>query len=349
MSTVNIFITSTPEVPTDLIDNVCDILNIPGSDLNFSPANPINITRVNSLNPYFPVVNHGTVFTFNNLFYLCNFFRNTQDKLDTDFVVILTSHRNEFNWFSATENRNIFVHTEDWEILTKKENKFGVAYQVIENIFQSLIGSSYEVTEESVNVHFKPIGCINDFCQDKETVILKLKTADICQDCIDAAHQQGISNNSLLIFQSILESLSAKFRALNIQNLVEPEPILIGKDGSITIGSKEIKLEPLQRTLFIFFLTHSDGETLDSLPNYEDDFFKIYSKIRKGAERSKIKSLTANYLNDNSTFLSTKSSLNKSLKDQLGVNLADYYIIHQIEQVYKTRLTPNYLDIRPEF
>ncbi len=166
MSTVNIFITSTPEVPTDLIDNVCDILNIPGSDLNFSPATPINIARVNSLNPYFPVVNHGTIFTFNNLFYLCNFFRNTQDKLDTDFVVILTSHRNEFNWFSATENRNIFVHTEDWEILTKKENKFGVAYQVIENIFQSLIGSSYEVTEESVNVHFKPIGCINITYQD---------------------------------------------------------------------------------------------------------------------------------------------------------------------------------------
>lgn len=349
MSTVKIFITSTPEVPTDLIDNVCDILNISGSDLNFSPSAPINITRVNFLNPSFPAVNDSTVFTFENLFYLCNFFRNTQDKLDTDFVVILTSHRNEFNWFSATKNRNIFVHTDDWEILTKKENKFGVAYQVIENIFQSLIGSTYEVTEESANVHFKPIGCINDFCQDKATVILKLKTADICQDCIDAAHQQGMSNNSLLIFQSVLESLSAKFRALNVQNLVEPKPILIGKNGTITIGGKEIRLEPLQKTLFIFFLTHANGETLDSLPNYEDHLFKIYSKIRKGAERSKIKSLTLNYQDESSTFLSIKSALNKSLKDQLGVNLADYYIIRQIDQVYQTRLTPNYLDIRPEF
>jgi len=310
---------------------------------------PINLAKVKSLNPYFPNVDDNTVFTFKDLFYLCSFFRTTQDKSDRDFVVILTSYQNNFNWFSATEHRNIFVNTKDWEILTKKENKFGIAYQVIENIFQSLIGSSHEVTEASPNVHFKPIGCINDFCEDKETVILKLKTADICQECINAARKQGISNNSLLIFQSVLESLSAKFRALNVQNLVEPEPVLINKNGVITIGKKEIKLEPLQKTLFIFFLTHANGEILDNLPDYQEDFFKIYSKIRKGAERSKIKSLTANYLSADSTFLSTKSSLNKSLKNQLGVNLADYYIIHQIDQVYKTRLTPNYLDIRPEF
>jgi hypothetical protein len=346
---VNIFITSTPEVSSDLVNNVCDILNIPGSDLDFLPTTPINISKVNSLNPYFPNVNENTVFTFKDLFYLCGFFRTTKDKSDKDFVVLLTSHENEYNWFSATEHRNIFVHTEDWEILTKKENKFGIAYQVIENIFQSLIGSSHEVTQASPNVHFKPIGCINDFCQDKETVVLKLKTADICQDCINAAHEQGVSNNSLLVFQSVLESLSAKFRALNVQNLVEPEPVLISKNGEITIGKKEINLEPLQKTLFIFFLTHVDGEILDNLPEYEDDFFKIYSKVKKGAERSKIKNLTANYLSPDSTFLSTKSSLNKSLKNQLGVNLADYYTIHQIDKVYKTRLTPNYLDIRPEF
>ena len=65
---------------------------------------------------------------------------------------------------------NIFIYGEEWEYYTKKDAKYGIAYQVLENIFQSLIDLNIDDVDNEPNIHVPSIGCINDMCMDKVDV-----------------------------------------------------------------------------------------------------------------------------------------------------------------------------------
>ncbi|MBK8622849.1 MAG: hypothetical protein IPN79_14125 [Saprospiraceae bacterium] len=132
----------------------------------------------------------GFPLSWRELFSLCDDYRQKTNLPSEDFVVLLTGRRNGLNWFSNVTNKNIFVHTDDWDIITKSNPKYPIAYQVIENIIQSLMGLEYSEGDNEY-IHMEPIGCMNDFCQNKIQILIKLRTADICPRCLDKIKQIG--------------------------------------------------------------------------------------------------------------------------------------------------------------
>ena len=49
--------------------------------------------------------------------------------------------------------KNIFIYGLDWEYYTKHDDKYGIAYQVVENIFQSQIELNIDDVDNEPNIH----------------------------------------------------------------------------------------------------------------------------------------------------------------------------------------------------
>jgi hypothetical protein len=360
---MNIYIIKTPEYKTQNLEEVHELLCSISGPLNFI-ADKTKFTQ--NLLPFREIFSTDTYYqadaseikkiksqkeiekplSWKELFELCKFYRKISNIKKNDYVVLLTSRKNELNWFShCDENKNIFVHTKDWDYYIKAPEKFPIAYQVVENVMQNLMGLNLEVNP-SPYIHNEPLGCMNDFCQNKQQIILKLRTGDICRECLQKIQQEKIDdeivNQVIGLFEVIRTQLL--FKQGFTRNL-NPKRVVITQEGKIFIGEKKINLNPLESTLFIFFLKHKEGISLNELQSHKQELLKIYKKIRPSAEESKIDELVKPY-HENGTFSVNKSRLNKNLKSKLGEQLANfYYLDGNRGEAFKISISADFVDV----
>lgn len=90
----------------------------------------------------------------------------------------------EFNWFSRTlHNENIcFITTKDWEYLSPLPLDAYVAYEIVENFAEMFVGD--------INAHEETRGCMFDMVAVKPHISFKMRTADMCVECLDMLNQQ---------------------------------------------------------------------------------------------------------------------------------------------------------------
>jgi hypothetical protein len=295
--------------------------------------------------------NRGIPLSWTELFMLCDFYRETFNVSSNDFVVLLTVRRNALNWFSHCENKNAFVHTGDWEHYTNSNHKYTVAYQVVENVMQSLMKID-SITIPNVYVHIDSRGCMNDFCQNKEQIILKLRTADICPDCIEKIQEeridQKIVNQVLEIFEGIRKELLFKQK---FKKQIEPVSITINERRQILLpqlNNLEIRLNPLFKTLYIFYLKHREGVRLNELNAFKSELLSLYKKISVADNNQTIETRITDLVNPfGSSFSQKKSKLNKIITELLGEPLAKFYRIEgEPGEPFKINIPGNLIDIR---
>ena len=293
----------------------------------------------------------GLPLSWVDLFSLCNDYRNRFNIDANDFVVLLTIRRNALNWFSHFENKNAFVHTGDWEHYTDAQPKYAVAYQVIENVMQSLMKID-SITIPNLNVHTDVRGCMNDFCQNKEQIILKLRTADICSDCIEKIQEemidQKIVNQVLEIFEGLRNELLFKQK---FKKQIAPVPIVISERKQILLpqlNNLEIRLNPLFKTLYIFYLKHTQGVRLNELNDYKAELLSIYKILSVADNNQTIESRITDLVNPiGGSFSQKKSKLNKIINDLLGEPLANFYRIEgEPGEPFKINIPEHLIDIR---
>jgi|GEM_PF-1702081 len=146
-----------------------------------------------------------------------------------DIVILLTGIPNIMNWFSAfqlpTSKRNIFICTKDWDFyLPEPKVHFAIAYQVVENCMQVLMDLDYEKEENFRYIHAKSKGCLNDFCGDKRDVILKIRTADICETCFDKIKEIKEANEFFPFAHKVMLLVREKFVARIEEAIQQPNP-----------------------------------------------------------------------------------------------------------------------------
>ena len=147
-----------PEFSFDTVKDVIDLLNsIPG-EIKFEAKKSLSPDFFKQLNAEFEFIDENSELTFEELFQITKLYRSSQSISPNDFVVFITSIRNDQQWFSAFNKRDIFIHGAEWDLISNIDSKFELAYQCVENIFQSLINLKKH------EYHDPPKGCINDFC-----------------------------------------------------------------------------------------------------------------------------------------------------------------------------------------
>jgi hypothetical protein len=355
---MKVHITSSPEFDFNIVKQVVSILNKTKGYLEFSLEEPLTSEEISLVNPKFKTPQTIESLTFDEFFQLCQGYRTitkrTLNKQNDDYVVMITSIHNHKDWFSAFHEKDIFIYGLDWEYYTKHDDKYGIAYEVVENIFQSQIELNIDDVDNETNIHAPSIGCINDMCTDKVDVMFKLRTADICDSCIDRAFEKNVDPLLLQHIIHLIEDLRQEFISSNkVKSKLKPEVVHVDSDRTINIGDREFETWPIQKVLFIFFLKNKEGVETQLVCDHQDELYKIYDEIRHPADILVIQNMfNKNKLGDPS-FGINKAKLNKALKELLGKQLADFYLITRVviedgTHIYKIGLEDKYIKIDPK-
>ncbi len=350
---MKVYITSTPEFPFELVKEVVLLLNQTQGELEFNLGKLGTAAQYSLSNPKMNSIGTIESLSFDEFFNLCNTYRINKEIPKDDYVVLVTSIKNDMRWFSAFKEKNIFIHGLEWEYYTKRDAKYGIAYEVVENIFQSQIGLNIFGVNKEPHFHMESIGCINDMCMNKADVMLKLRTADICDSCIDWAIEKKVNPLILQHIKELIESLRNEFINSNrITSTVKPLIVHVDPQRIIKIGNKEIDIVALQKVLFIFFLKNPQGVKTKLVCDHQDELVNIYKEIRKSGEKTKIKRMFDSEKGAEPSFDSHKSKLNRALVSILGAKLAEFYIITKVIiedgiNIYKINLEDDYIRIDP--
>jgi len=220
------------------------------------------------------------------LFAKCNNYRLRRGINNDEFVILLTEISNDKNWFASLDEKmptNGFIHTSDWNHFIKCNDAFPIAYEVIALLLQKHMFNDYY--ELRTSVHIDPIGCVNDMCLEKKDIKLKLRTADICADCMNKLKAK-LSFAEIHQALNIMESLRVKMLfSQNFKQNVPLSKLVIDERGERKriflpdFGNIEIKLRPLEKTLYFFYLDHPEGVGLSFLRGKKEEMYDHYRKI----------------------------------------------------------------------
>lgn len=280
----------------------------------------------------------------NDLFVHHNLYRNHYDVGDNELVILLTDIANPLNWFSYGDcNNNAYIYTDEWEYYIASERKYPIAYQVVSNILQLLMFDNDK--EMMSKVHHKSVGCINDFCEDKRQIVMKMKMTDICLKCQDLLRVKKIKPS--IINQSIETMFGIRSKMLSVEmfrssrrdsNIVfcnKGNPILID------IDHYEVKLTPLERTLYHFFIRHKEGVKQIHLADYKDELKSLYLEFSGQANLANITN-SINMLVDiqENSFQEKLSKIRRKFQDVFGDDGAykKYVIVKYEDERYAIKI-----------
>jgi hypothetical protein len=265
-------------------------------------------------------------------FRACNQYREERSLESNEFVFLLTDVANRQNWFSAldpAQPHNGFIHVSDWDHFINCDPAFPVAFEAVALILRRHMFSGMD--DVMASVHRQPIGCINDFCEQKRDVVLKLRTADVCGEC--AKKLQGklpppVIHHAL----SLLESCRVKM--LFSQSFRQQSPLsrlVITTNKKVILpdfGNIEICLRPLEKSIYFLFLHHPDGVYQVSLCDHREEIYEIYGSISGRGSVQEIRRSVEDLVNVTQNSFSEKvSRIKRSFEAAIGKELAkEYYI-----------------------
>ena len=234
---INIKLFKSEKVPDRILNHCVEtIKSFPSFQIEKINIKPINI---------------GNNFHWEECFRQIEQTRQSKKINPTDFVVLLTEERNIDNWFAAFDqennSKNIFIQTSEWHDYIYTNQVHPVTYEIIANVMQAIM---YENTEKSLEwTHEHSKGCMNDFCGWKPDIQYKLKTAEICSDCLSILEKtvsEGILKDSISCFDKI------RLNVIGNSKYFEPPSYEESFFSPIAITKRKISShsDPLRKTLY---------------------------------------------------------------------------------------------------
>lgn len=278
----------------------------------------------------FPFLRKTTKWT--TIFDKCNTYRLYNNIPNDEFVILLTEVSNTNNWFASLDEKipfNGFIHTADWNHFIKCQDSFPIAFEVIALVLQKHMFNDYNEARSSV--HLDPIGCVNDMCLEKKDIKLKLRTADICPDCMNKL-KENLSFVEINQALNIMESLRVKMLfSQNFKQNVPLSRLVIDNENKIFLpdfGNIEIKLRPLEKTLYFFYLNHPEGVGLSFLRGKREEMYEIYTKLSGKGNLEEMKSRINDMVDvTKSSAFEKISKIKAAFVKAIGEELAKNYYI----------------------
>lgn len=273
--------------------------------------------------------------TWEQLFAECDAYRKKKRIAEKDIVVLLTDFGNDINWFGGVSPsmKNFFIQTSNWEHYfgNSIDIRYPIAYEVIIWVMRYYMFPNRDAMEKGV--HEQPLGCIMDFCGDKRQITLKMRTADVCEDCMEKFIGQDVPVLYTRQFFDILDGIQSvmTFRGRSKLTLIASKIKINMRQKKIfftDLGNHELKLNPKEWAVYLLFLNQSkDGIKKEELMNKREDLFKEYTKntdISKVTGYKVVDELIDTTKNELYVVI---SRINKKIKNAVGDSLYDFYCI----------------------
>jgi hypothetical protein len=292
----------------------------------------INNMKLNSYSAIeFPAIRQEA--SWPTFFNKCKTYRKVKSIPEKDMVLLLTDVSNNQNWFATLDKdgpNNGFIHTADWDFFLSCPRKFPIAYEVIALILHRF---SFDVNKPIIEqAHRRAIGCVSDLCIEKKEIILKMRTADVCGDCMTKL-KQSMPMVDIIHALNIMDSLRLKMLyAQNFKQHVALSHVHVdSRNKRIYLpgfGNIEIKLRPLEKALYFLFLKHPQGLYISELSNYRQRLMEIYREIRITGHSDDLLNRINEMVNVTMNSASEKiSRIKRVFEEAIGVDLAKHYYI----------------------
>ena len=257
------------------------------------------------------------------------------DISDLEFVILLTDKGNEFNWFAAPDpkgGRNGFVQTSGLGFYLPGFSRASIVYLITTHLLRHYMFS--DIREMSEGVHQTSVGCMNDFCGNKSELILKIRTADLCTDCVKRLEDKKV--DPLLANQvfEIMEAMRSEILFRDRYSLLKKPSRMNISGPNFTIrfpdlANIELKLDKIEKTMYLFFLGKPEGVKLNMLDEHREELTELYLKVSPTSDRTTA-TKRINERTDNAhtqKISETISKIRKKINDLLGDEMGEHYII----------------------
>jgi hypothetical protein len=252
-----------------------------------------------------------------------------------DHIFLLTDIGNDLNWFGAVgpSMRDYFIQTSGWSYYFGEgvDERFPIAYEVVIWLVRHLMFDEREEIIEAV--HRQSRGCGNDFCQNKKEIILKMRTADLCSDCMDKLRQRDASPMVISQLFDIMDGIRQNMTFRERGRLIR-KPSKIEVRGYLKkifftdLGDLELRLNPKERTIFLFYLNHPEGIHLTEIQDHRAEISQLYERFTNQFSQVDIdKSIDAliDPLDNNINVV--LSRIRRKLRETVGEDMMEFYSI----------------------
>ncbi|WP_332021139.1 hypothetical protein [Kaistella sp.] len=374
---MRIVIAATPEYSPTEFTEVLQILNEMSGPVTFIDG---GIIDGRSMKILFKEYDEKSYLSFEDIWGILGDYRHINKINEKDYVALLTPKKNNLNWFSAFSGKDLFVDTNDWDMYTQKESKYGIAFSIVENIIQSLMNLNVNDLSAEPNIHYeKSIGCINDFCGNKSDIMFKLRNAYICDSCKKRIRTEKlditIATHLIQLIEFIRNKMVNNFSWLEE---VEPERVTVCNDGTLKIGEKAINLTTQIKSIYFLFLNNPNGIVTSALADYRNEGAQLYYLLRypqkeiksknqvvigeqstnlKNVDKIKMDEITnsiAKILDNVETqrFREGRCKINKEITTVMGLKMSEFYIIENWKgdsNLYKVKVEKESISIDPKY
>ena len=273
--------------------------------------------------------------SWDTLFDACIDYRIMHNIPENDHVIILTDFANKENWFAGIDAtmKNYFIQTSNWHhyLGNSIDSRFPIAYEIVVWLLRSQM---FKNRQEIMNsVHKGSSGCMMDFCENKKEIVLKMRTADICNDCLKVIQNREVDRS---FARQVLDSMDGirqhmMFRErsefLNSPSKMEIRGFMkriFLKD----LGDLEMQLNPKEKTIYLFFLKHPEGVRIVDLIDHKTEISHFYETFTNSYDTSQIEQAINLLLdptegNINQVF----SRIRAKFKSAVGTRLSNLYTI----------------------
>ena len=336
---MNVHILRSTEYPIEDFNEVVKLLKTHTNSIKIKSHSSFNLEYENDSD-----VKHWDEFFLN-----CIGFRRSKNISDDDYVFLLTEFKNHEDYFGWTDESlgNYFIQTSDWNRYFASEvNKhFPISYEVVAWILRSLM---YDTQDELLkNAHLRARGCVMDYCDEKEDIILKMRTGDVCNTCLNRIKERGVNPGFLGNIFNTMENIRKGliYRERNdLLGTISPIRLKLGvyrpKFVLIEMNNLKLNFDETQTALY-YFLLQTGGVTLIERINRREELKECYRQVKN-------EDILENELNEtvdfwvnpynSEPFKQKVSKINKKLKDLLGEGLAKNYLIVNEKGTYKIKL-----------
>jgi len=149
--------------------------------------------------------------------------REENDIPQEDFIYVLSATPNELNYFTLDDTeeggRNGFGHVDEYDWITTAPSWVLSTHYLLTTVVKALIlpkialnealpnGLEAPINELGIIGHTPPLGCFSDACVNKRDMSFKLRTADICEDCLTLFQWGGIPDSLIRQIVKIQEAI----------------------------------------------------------------------------------------------------------------------------------------------
>lgn len=317
---MKVYITGTPEINEFEIQKVVGLLNKQNGPLEFLAS---DILIQDFVDKSILKRNDSQTLSFDEIIEISEMYRTRFDIDSKSLLVILSSLKLDFSfytnkkWFSYFKENNIVVRTNDWEDYSENKPFVAISHQIIENIFQTMSGYDFE---EFDYYHKRAKGCINDFCQNEYEIEYKLRSGSICRQCLEKAAENKIPFEILDHIQLLLDVFRNELLEVkSILNAYSLPSLVISDSGEISIGDKNIRMEYVPKTFYIYMLLNRGREiTLKILKNNHKKLSSIYCTLKNTGNDKPILNLIGKEFNESGQLITIRDDgiLRKLVKDK---------------------------------